>query len=330
MHPPQDAPKPLKTWSHLSGRRKKPSEYEVVSVNLHTTTRDPEAPFELDPNMPLALWFKRYRNQSPLRHPDWNAFRDPSEVTYRVYNIVQDGQESFVSGLVDQMSERGHDSMLERTWAGSLARLYAPMRYPFHALQMMSAYLTMIAPASTISNCSTYQTGDHFRWVSHVAYRTAELARTSPDVGFGRDERQYWERDPAWQGLRELMEKGLATWDWAESFTVLNLVIKPFLEEGVMLALADAARHQGDTVLPLIVDSQIVDARRHRRWAAALASMALEQDGNRTVLDGWLEQWMPLARRAVDAYCAHLPDGEAASERAANAVQAFHSTCGLA
>jgi toluene monooxygenase system protein E len=329
MNAPTQALKPLKTWSHFANRRKKPSEYEIVSVGLHTTTDNPDAPFELDPNMALARWFKQYRNASPLQHPDWNQYRDPAEMTYRVYNIVQDGQESFVNGVFDQMSERGHDSMLERTWAGSLARLYSPMRYLFHTLQMMSAYVTMLAPASTISNCASYQTGDHFRWVTHTAYRTAELARTFPDVGFGRDERHYWENDPAWQGLRELVEKALATWDWAESFAVLNLVVKPCIEEGVMLTLADAARHSGDTVLPLVVDSQINDARRHRRWAGALATMALEQPGNREVTDRWLEQWMPLATRAVQTYCAALPDGEAAAARAIRVVESFQRSAGL-
>lgn len=329
MNASTPALKPLKTWSHFANRRKKPSEYEIVSVNLHATTDNPDAPFELDPNLDLARWFKQYRNASPLRHPDWNLYRDPSEMTYRVYNIVQDGQEAFVSGVFDQMSERGHDSMLERTWAGTLARLYAPMRYLFHAMQMMSAYITMIAPASTISNCASYQTGDHFRWVTHTAYRTAELARTFPDVGFGRDERQYWETDPAWQGLRELMEKALTTWDWAESCFVLNLVVKPCVEEGVMLALADAARRNDDTVLPLVVDSQINDARRHRRWAGALVTMALEQPGNREVTERWLPHWMPLATRAIESYCAALPDGDAAADRAIRVVESFQRSAGL-
>jgi toluene monooxygenase system protein E len=315
--------KPLKTWSHFANRRKKPSEYEVVSANLHTTTNNPDAPFELDPDIELARWFKQYRNGSPLRHPDWNQFRDPSEMTYRVYNIVQDGQEAFVNGVFDQMSERGHDSMLDSSWGEKLARLYSPARYLFHALQMMSAYVTMIAPASTISNCASYQTGDHFRWVTHTAYRTAELARTFPDLGFGRDERRHWETDPAWQGLRELAEKALATWDWAESWFVLNVVVKPCIEEGVMLALADAGRQNGDTVLPLLVDSQLNDARRHRRWSGALASMALEQPGNREVTRRWLGQWMPLATSAVRAYCSALADGDVAASRAVNAVESY-------
>uniref|UniRef100_UPI00036E5614 hypothetical protein n=1 Tax=Cupriavidus sp. UYPR2.512 TaxID=1080187 RepID=UPI00036E5614 len=213
-----DVLKPLKTWSHLAARRRKPSEYEIVSTNLHYTTDNPDAPFELDPNFEMAQWFKRHRNASPLSHPDWNAFRDPDELVYRTYNLLQDGQETYVSGLLDQFSERGHDSMLECSWTGTLARLYTPARYLFHALQMGSAYLTQMAPASTISNCAAYQAADSLRWVTHTAYRTRELSQTFGDVGFGTDERRYWEQDPAWQGWRKLVEHALVAWDWAECF----------------------------------------------------------------------------------------------------------------
>lgn len=37
--------KPLKTWSHLARRRRKPSEYEIVSLELHYNTRREDAPF---------------------------------------------------------------------------------------------------------------------------------------------------------------------------------------------------------------------------------------------------------------------------------------------
>ena len=115
--------KPLKTWSHLANRRRKPSEYEIVSVGLHYNNRDPEAPYELDPDMFMASWYKKYRNQSPLRHPDWNGFRDPDELVYRTYNMLQDGQETYVYGLFDQFNEREHDKALLPTWAGTLGRL---------------------------------------------------------------------------------------------------------------------------------------------------------------------------------------------------------------
>ena len=50
--------KPIKTWSHLAGRRRKPSEYEIVSANLHFNDRDPNAPWELDPEMFMNRWYK--------------------------------------------------------------------------------------------------------------------------------------------------------------------------------------------------------------------------------------------------------------------------------
>ena len=321
--------KPLKTWSHLAGRRRKPSEYEIVSTNLHFSTDNPDAPFELDPNFEMAKWFKQYRNASPLAHPDWNAFRDPDEMVYRTYNMQQDGQETYVLGLFDQFSARGHDAMLEPTWAGSLARLYTPARYLFHTLQMASAYLSQMAPASTISNCATYQAADSLRWLTHTAYRTKELSKTFPDIGLGTREREYWEKDPVWQDWRQIVEKALVAWDWAESFTAFSLVIRPAVEEAVLRSLGESARHNGDTLLGLLSDAQLLDAQRHRRWAGTLVRMALEQPGNREVMAGWVRKWEPLADAAVDAYCSALPDVAGAAGRVRKATREFRSGLGL-
>jgi toluene monooxygenase system protein E len=315
--------KPLKTWSHLASRRRKPSEYEIVSTNLHFSTDNPDAPFELDPNMAMAQWFKQHRNASPLKHPDWNAFRDPDEIVYRTYNMLQDGQETYVQGLLEQFSARGHDAMLEGTWVGSLARLYAPARYLFHALQMGSAYLAQMAPASTISNCATYQTADSLRWLTHTAYRTKELSKTFADIGLGEREREYWEEDKAWQGWRRAVETALVAWDWAESFVALNLVIRPAVEETVLRGLGEAARHNGDTLLGLLTDAQLLDAQRHRRWASALVQMALEQPGNREVLCAWLAKWEPVADQAIAAYAAAVTDLPDLGERATHAARQF-------
>ncbi|MDE2372003.1 MAG: aromatic/alkene monooxygenase hydroxylase subunit beta [Burkholderiales bacterium] len=321
--------KPLKTWSHLAGRRRKPSEYEIVSTNLHFSTDNPDAPFELDPNFGLAQWYKTHRNASPLKHADWNAFRDPEEVVYRTYNIVQDGQETYVQGLLNQFSERGNDRMLEPAWAAALARLYTPARYLFHALQMGSAYLTQIAPASTISNCAAYQTADALRWLTHTAYRTKELSLTFPELGFGSNERGLWESHPAWQGWRELVERALVAWDWGESFVAMNLVVRPAVEEAVLRALGQAARHNGDTLLGMLSDTQLVDAERHRRWTTALVKMALAVEGNAAVVTGWVEKWAPLADKAIDVYLATLPDSPGAAANAKAAVRAHRAAMGL-
>lgn len=166
--------RPQKTWSHLAARRRKPSEYEIVSTNLLWHMRDHEQPWDVAQTGPMADWYRDYRNNSPIKHDDWDAFRDPDELVYRTYNILQDGQETYVEGLLDQHNEEDHDKGLSSEWVASLAALFAPGRYLLHAVQMASAYLVHMSPSSTISNCAAFQAADSLRWVSHVAYRTAE------------------------------------------------------------------------------------------------------------------------------------------------------------
>ena len=322
MSEPTPPEKPLKTWSHLSGQRRRPSEYEVVSTRLHYHTRDPERVWELDPNIPMAKWYQENCGGSDLQHEDWDVYRDPDEMIYRTYNIVQDGQEHYVNGLFDQFNERGHDLMLESGWVDFLSVAYTPARYLFHGLQMGSAYISQLAPASTISNCATYTTADHLRWLTHTAYRTRELANAYADRGFGEAERSHWENDPCWQGFRELTEKALVAWDWGESFAAIMLVLKPAVEAGVFEALGDVARANDDTLLGLLTQAQTRDAERHRRWSNALVKTALTNNANRVVLGRWIEKWVPLADAAIDNYCANFPGDGAQSATQAKARSA--------
>lgn len=118
-------------------------------------------------------------------------------------------------------------------------------------------------------------------------------------------------------------------WDWGECFAAFSLVIRPAVEETVLRALGQAARHNGDTLLGMLTDAQLVDAQRHRRWASALVRMCLETEGNRATLQGWIAKWEPLADAAIDAYCKALPDAPAAADAARAATREFRAGLGL-
>ena len=322
--------KPLKTWSHLQKARKRPNEYSIVSTNLHFSTDVPDCPWELDAELPVNRWFRQYREGSPFKHSDWDGFRDPDELVYRTYNIQQDGQEHYVDGLLEDFAEREHDAGLEREWLECLTTLYTPSRYLLHGLQMGSAYLVQMAPASTISNCAIFQAGDCLRWLSHTAYRTRELANTWPDLGFAGQERQHWEERSEWQGFRELVERLLVAYDWGESFVALNLVAKPAADEVLFRTLGRVARDYRDDLLSLMCESALRDSDRQRRWTQALVEFALQESGNRDVLNGWLGHWVPLADRAIDAWCSGLPGEPHLAADARTRAAAFRESLGLA
>ena len=320
----------LKTWSSLLGNRKRPSEYEVVSYKLHYRNRNADAAYEQSPDSMMNKWYREHVFGSPLQHPDWDAFRDPDEVTYRSYCTMQDGQEQFVDVLLNDHNENRHDASLSPEWAETLARMYTPARYLFSALQMASAYLVQIAPASTITNCAVFQEADQYRWLSRIAYRTAELKQTWPDLGFGEREREVWETAPEWQGFRELMEKVLATFDWGETLVALNFVAIRAADAAFIHGLSHSARAHGDTLTAMMLDNQNKDALRSQRWTKALAAHTLAHEPNRAVVEDWLEKWVPLGDKAIAAYCAGLPEGSDATKAALDETAAFRAELGFA
>ena len=97
----------------------------------------------------------------------------------------------------------------------------------------------------------------------------------------------------------------------------------------VLRKLGESARHNGDTLLGLITDAQLIDSARHRRWLAAFVKHALDTPGNLELIQGWIAKWEPLADKAIDAYCAGLLDVADASASAKNATREFRRSLGL-
>lgn len=331
MSTAEEISKPLKTWSHLAGNRRRPTEYEVVSTNLLWNTGDPAAPWMLGPDIAMSRWYRQYRNQSPLRHADWDGFRDPDQLIYRTYNTMQDGQEAYVDGLLDDHDRNDHDLGLSPEWLRQLASHYTPGRYLIHAAQMSSAYLVAMAPASTICNCFMFEAGDQLRWLSRIAYRTAELAAHQPAYGFGSGERSAWQTAAAWQGFRELMERLLVAWDWGEQFFALNIVAKPAIDAAYLRQLGACARQMGDTLTGLLADAQAIDSERCKRWSHALLRYALAAPGmdNRTVLESWAAKWVPLGEQAMATFLGDLPGDDEYIAGAREETRLFRLGIGL-
>ena len=318
----------LKTWSALAGNKKRPSEYEIVTYKLLYRNRKPDAAYEQSPDSMMNQWYQKHVRDSPLQHPDWDSFRDPDQVTYRSYTTMQDAHEEYVDGLIRDHSANEHDAQLPEAWLRKLALLYTPQRYLFAASQMAAAYVVQMAPASTIVNCAAFQEADAFRWMSRVAFRTHQLSLRHSDYGFRRDERKHWEEAPAWQGMRELMEKTLATYDWAENLFALNVVTARAIDE-TLRQLARAARGNGDTLTAMLCDAQQRDAERSRRWTSQWLKLARENELNDAVLRRWSEKWNPLAERAIENYCAALEVDNAATA-ALQRLREYQASMGIA
>jgi toluene monooxygenase system protein E len=332
----EQAKRRQRTWSAFGEVRRMPTEYEIVSHGTNWTLRDGrKAPLEQNPSSPANMWFRTYRDQSPLAVDDWNGFRDPDALTYRKYVAMQDGQENAVAAALDEYSDAGHDKTLSPGWLDTLQLLFSVTRFPLHGCQQIQAYIGFMAPSSYITNAATFATADLLRRVSLVAYRTAELGLTWPDRGFGQGERSLWESHEAWQPARELVETALVAYDWGEAFTALDLVIGPTVDDLLLRQFRETARAAGDHLTWLLLGYLSADSERRARWSAAVASYAVSnRPGNAAVLEKWTAKWGKRADAAAAGIAAALENAggqpaAAAVEAAAAARASLHAQAGL-
>lgn len=286
-----------RTYWHLSELGRKPSDYDVGTSRL---LYYPGRGFEV--TSPISEWYARYQDTCPLRCRDWDRFRDPRETTYAKYVQQHQEAESFIDGILQSMEETGYDARLTRDWIAVLGRVLAPLRYPLHGLQMVSAYVGNMAPSGRIVTACLFQAADEMRRVQRIAYRMRMLQETH--AGFGNDSRALWQEDPIWQPLRQVIEKLLVTYEWAESFVALNLAVKPMLDELFMTHFARLALARGDEALQKIFWSLNSDCLWHREWSGALVRMLIDEDpDNASHLVTWLEPWRARTATAVAALC---------------------------
>ncbi|MBV8878620.1 MAG: hypothetical protein JO332_01530 [Planctomycetaceae bacterium] len=278
--------KTRKTYWHLEALKRPPTDYEIASSRLlYYPSR---GGFEVD--VPVADWYLRHQKNSPLRLEDPERYADPRETTYTSYTRLQRDQELATNRILEAMDDPAYDAALTPAWTGVLSRVFAPLRYPLHGLQMIAAYVGQMAPGSRITISALFQAADEVRRVQRVAYRVRQfqIRRAS----FGTDSRQIWERDPIWQPMRKCLERLLVTYDWGEALVGLNAVLKPFFDELFMVHLAELAARSGDPLLARLLQSFEADCRWHRDWTGALLRLAVSEHADTPgVLRGWVRRW---------------------------------------
>ena len=292
---------PQKTYWHLLEQRRMPTEYEIVTSKLLCYTGEgfTGKRFELD--VPLKDWYRRYQEESPLACSSWERFRDPRETTYTKYTELQRDKEIFVDGILEEIERTGYDTTLRPAWLHLFEKLVAPLRYPGHGFQMIASYFGQMAPSGRIAIAAALQSADEMRRIQRIAYRIRQLQQIYP--GFAADSLTLWQTDPLWQPLREVVERLLVAYDWAESFVGLNLVLKPLVDELFMKHLSDLALIEEDYLLGQIFYSLNEDCQWQRQWTECLVRMTIDDNPrNRSTIQDWINRWYPLAARAVRTF----------------------------
>lgn len=241
-----------------------------------------------------------------LRCSDWWGFRDPSKTWQRPYVNFQAEQGKALERIVTAAKARGVFADFDPAWCDPiLSRHYAACAFIEYGLFRVFSYAQREALADVLGNVCVFNAADKIRYAQEISLYGMELTQALP--GFSDAQaKQTWLTDPLWQGVRENVEKLMVLRDWGEIIAATNLVFEPLLGElaRVEFFLRFAPRN-GDSVTPAIVESAELDWDRNRQWTQAFTQLVLNDAThaahNRHVLQGWLDKWLPLTRKAVHA-----------------------------
>jgi toluene monooxygenase system protein E len=295
------------TWNE----RKIPTTYDTT---IHRTNYDIGERYDreiprmaISSDQPLPEWYRKHREGSVINgeYPDdFDAWRDPRELSYEKYNELMDEREVAIETLYEQAEvlERGTERE-DDPWLEFQRKGFLPLRYPVHGLQMLASYLAMIGPSSTISTSMAFQATDEIRRQERLARRATQLQKEFPDKGFTETEQEVWEDHEMWQPLREAMEQLLVEYDWGKSFVGTNLVLKPLLDELVLAQYSELFEKNDSDLYAQVLDNFYLDTDRSRELAVSVADHVIEIDEeNRNVMQETIDEWYPTCHRAIEAF----------------------------
>jgi len=295
-------PSRLKTYTHLEGERRIPTDYEIGTTRLHYYVG---RGFEV--RMPASAWYEKYQQGSPLRaaSANWEAFADPRQTTYTAYVKRQRASEAHLDGIFRTIDASEYDRGLDAQWLRTLSGYIGPLRYPLHGMQMVAAYIGSMAPSSRITIVAMFQAADTMRLVQRLAHRMIQVRQTEPT--FGVDAASVWQYDSQWQPLRRLVEQLLVTYDWGEALVALNVCVRPAFDDLFMVRLAEHARRRGDPQYQAFCASFWEDFAWQRDWTAALLECAFADC--RSAVERWKADWSARVAEALSPFESALPPG---------------------
>ena len=229
----------------------------------------------------------------------WHEFRDPNEeweMTFYRYNSNVVRQ---ITANVETAKQTKAFEQWNPNWVHFVERNVGAWMHVEHGLGLyLFANANRRAPTNMHNTAIAVNSMHRIRAAQDLALYNLTLTEEVP--GFeGSAHIDTWNEDPAWQGVRRVVEQLTAIDDWAEAVFAANIVFEPLVGELFRSNLVQqAAPSNGDFVTPTVVGAGEYDfAARDLRWTTAMFELLTNDkefaDYNKGHIDTWLKTWVP-------------------------------------
>jgi propane monooxygenase reductase subunit len=238
-----------------------------------------------------------------VRSGDWFAFRDPGEQWERPFYQAGTAVEQQIEGAMRSASEEGLLEDFAPEWVEFLrSHLQVPAYYE-HGLWFATATAARGCLSDTVATCVCLQAAMKQRSAQAIVLYAMDLEEHFGDFSI-ESSRVSFLNDEPWQPTRRYLEKLAATHDWGEVIIAANVCLEPLVGTLIRRELGmRAAAANGDTVTPVLARVETQEWEWTRAWTTALTRFLLDDPAhgaeNRSVIGGWVEDWLPEALKAA-------------------------------
>lgn len=291
-------------FTYIKPMRRRLSEYEAVTCYTQPAPEHFGEGWFLLTKEGRPPWTP---DSTELVHPDWFAFRDPAMQWQRTYVRMQAEQERSIERAVQDAICSDTFNRMDPVWFHEVVAChYRVWSYAEYGLFRAFAVAQREALSDTLGNVYTFEAFDRMRHAQDIVTYLLEAEGAVDDY---HDDgcKRVWLEDAMYQPLRSLVERIIASNDWAEIGVVTNMVLDPILTDvAVSQLMGRFASYHGDPVVAFIVSSADRDRRRNLDWTKALVQMVTSDEvpeaaANRSTLERWIARWTPQVIEATEA-----------------------------
>jgi phenol hydroxylase P1 protein len=143
--------------------------------------------------------------------------------------------------------------------------------------------------------------------------------------------KEVWINDPAWQGVRKLIEDSFVERDFFQLFVAQTLAINGVVFD-LVYKMSDAAWKDAQITVAMLTEFMSDWRADESKWSdSVIKTVAAESPENKALVSQWAADWIARAVEAAKPLsAAMLGDNGALAEAAGEAVKARAKNLGLA
>ena len=314
------------TFGHVArrlGGDKPATRYQEATFDLQ-----PTANFHYKPLWEPEFWVYDERKTAVVLS-DWYKLLDPRQYYYATYNIARANMNQSVERSFTFADERG---LIDKLSAEARARIETgllPLRHLHWGANMNMTEICQRGYGAALTAPCIFSAMDHLgmaQIVSRIGLVLDGQTGASLDAA-----KQVWLNDPAWQGVRKLIEDTFVERDFIQLYVAQTLAVNGVVFD-LVYKLADAAWKEAGITIAMLTEFMTDWRAEESRWSdSVIKTVAAESPENKALVSQWAKLWTDRAVEAAKPLSASLlGDNGAAAEAAGEATRKRAASLGLA